>query len=229
MTIGEKIQALRKQKGLSQEDLSARMEVSRQAISKWEMGESIPDVNNIMQLSEIFNVTTDYILRNGEQPAISAPSPSMDEEKPTKKPPGNMFSRLLFIASGVGIVLSSVDGVLWPLVADMLFGASLYVVILGMAGLKNVRKSPMPEQAVFGAKVILVCFLVISVSGVYGFLGRDRVDVILVFMWFTFFVANAIIFYACIVDFFRNRKKAKADIIDLRTTPSESDVNLWKN
>ena len=62
MTLGEKIQILRKQHGMSQEQLSALTSVSRQAISKWEVGESIPDVDNIVQLSEIFGVTTDYLL-----------------------------------------------------------------------------------------------------------------------------------------------------------------------
>ena len=62
--LGEKIQILRKQKGISQEQLAAQMTVSRQAISKWELGESVPDVENVVQLSKIFNVTTDYLLQS---------------------------------------------------------------------------------------------------------------------------------------------------------------------
>jgi len=65
MTLGEKIQILRKQRGMSQEQLAARILVTRQAISKWELSESLPDVDNIVQLSEMFNVTTDYLLKNG--------------------------------------------------------------------------------------------------------------------------------------------------------------------
>jgi len=64
MTLGEKIQILRKQQGMSQEQLGVMMTVSRQAISKWEIGESIPDVDNIVQLSEIFKVTTDFLLKS---------------------------------------------------------------------------------------------------------------------------------------------------------------------
>jgi len=65
MTLGEKIQSLRKQSGMSQEQLAAKLLVTRQAISRWELCESLPDVDNIVQLSEAFNVTTDYLLKNG--------------------------------------------------------------------------------------------------------------------------------------------------------------------
>ncbi|MDR2182634.1 MAG: helix-turn-helix domain-containing protein [Clostridiales bacterium] len=66
MTLGEKIQVLRKQSGMSQEQLAERITISRQAISRWELNESVPDVDNIVQLSRIFGVSTDYLLKNGE-------------------------------------------------------------------------------------------------------------------------------------------------------------------
>ena len=62
MMIGEKIYHLRKNKELSQEELALQLTVSRQAISKWELGESVPDTENVVQLSKIFNVSTDYLL-----------------------------------------------------------------------------------------------------------------------------------------------------------------------
>jgi len=64
MTLGEKIQTLRKQKGMSQEQLAEKVTISRQAVSKWELGESIPDIDNIVQLSRIFDVSTDFLLKN---------------------------------------------------------------------------------------------------------------------------------------------------------------------
>ena len=64
MTFGEKIQALRKQKGLSQKQLADLVLVSHQAVSRWEQGESIPDVDNVLRLSEIFEVSTDYLLKD---------------------------------------------------------------------------------------------------------------------------------------------------------------------
>lgn len=68
MTIGAKIQILRKQKGLSQEQLAEELGVSRQAVSKWEAEQSIPDIDKIIVLSDFFGVTTDYILRDAELP-----------------------------------------------------------------------------------------------------------------------------------------------------------------
>ncbi|MCD8332387.1 MAG: helix-turn-helix domain-containing protein [Oscillospiraceae bacterium] len=59
MTLGEKIQRLRKQKGLSQEALAEKVAVTRQTISKWELGQSTPDLDFVVQLSDIFGVTSD--------------------------------------------------------------------------------------------------------------------------------------------------------------------------
>lgn len=64
MTLGEKIMRLRQSKGLSQEEFGEKMGVSRQAVSKWETGQTMPDVDKIIQMSEFFGVTTDYLLKN---------------------------------------------------------------------------------------------------------------------------------------------------------------------
>ena len=62
MTIGEQIQKLRIEKGLTQECFAEFMEVSRQSISKWELGQAVPDVDKIIRMSELFDVPTDTIL-----------------------------------------------------------------------------------------------------------------------------------------------------------------------
>ena len=64
MTFNEKLSKLRKTSGMSQEDLAERLDVSRQSISKWEIGDSIPETDKVILLSEIFNVTTDYLLKD---------------------------------------------------------------------------------------------------------------------------------------------------------------------
>ena len=66
MVMPERIQHLRKTKGLSQEELADTMGVSRQAVSKWESGQSTPDLEKIILMSEFFGVTTDYILKGIE-------------------------------------------------------------------------------------------------------------------------------------------------------------------
>jgi len=91
--LGRKIQQLRKDNGMSQEDLASKLTISRQAISKWELGESVPDTENIVQLSKLFGVTTDYLLKDDyesetskiidEEPDNKAPTETADENKPS--------------------------------------------------------------------------------------------------------------------------------------------------
>ena len=72
MTIGEQIQNIRIQNGLTQERLAEMLEVSRQSISKWELGQAIPDVDKIIRMSELFNVSTDtLLLRNAENEQVN--------------------------------------------------------------------------------------------------------------------------------------------------------------
>ena len=64
MVLAEKIVFLRKRKGWSQEELADKLDISRQSVSKWELGASIPDLDKIIRLSELFDVTTDYLLKD---------------------------------------------------------------------------------------------------------------------------------------------------------------------
>jgi transcriptional regulator with XRE-family HTH domain len=62
MDVGQRIQTLRVENSLSQEALAERLGVTRQSVSKWELGQALPDVDKIVQLSKLFNVTTDALL-----------------------------------------------------------------------------------------------------------------------------------------------------------------------
>lgn len=75
MTIGEKIYELRVERALSQEKLAEMLEVSRQAVSKWELGQAVPDVDKIIKMSELFSVSTDTILlkETDDNPSDSNP------------------------------------------------------------------------------------------------------------------------------------------------------------
>ena len=64
MKLSDKMVKLRKTNGLSQEDLAEKLNVSRQAISRWEGGSAQPDATNILQLSKLFGVTADYLLND---------------------------------------------------------------------------------------------------------------------------------------------------------------------
>ena len=62
MNLGEKLYKLRKETGLSQEALAEQMKTSRQAISKWENNQGYPETEKLLQLSNIFGVSVDYLL-----------------------------------------------------------------------------------------------------------------------------------------------------------------------
>ena len=72
MKLSEKIVNLRKARNMSQEELAEQLDVSRQAVSRWEVGSALPDASNILQLSKLFGVSADYLLNDhykGESPA----------------------------------------------------------------------------------------------------------------------------------------------------------------
>ena len=73
MILAEKIMELRKKNGWSQEELANKLNVSRQSVSKWESAMSVPELDKILQLSEIFEVSTDYLLKDANEKADYVP------------------------------------------------------------------------------------------------------------------------------------------------------------
>lgn len=67
MKLHEKIYTCRKKAGLSQEALAEKLGVSRQSVSKWETGESVPEISKLPILANIFNVTTDWLLSESDE------------------------------------------------------------------------------------------------------------------------------------------------------------------
>ncbi len=66
VTLGEQLQKLRKEKKMSREELAGKMNVSRQAVYKWENNKGYPDIENLIKLSELYNVTLDELIK-GDQ------------------------------------------------------------------------------------------------------------------------------------------------------------------
>ncbi len=87
MTLGEKLQLLRRSRGLSQEQLAAELDVSRQAISKWECGDSTPDLDKLRAICTYFGVTTDYLIWENEEDIPSGSAKAAAEEKKSAEPP----------------------------------------------------------------------------------------------------------------------------------------------
>ncbi len=66
MTFSDKLQIIRKSKGITQEELAEKLNVSRQAVTKWESGMVYPDIMNLIQLSELFHITVDYLVKDNQ-------------------------------------------------------------------------------------------------------------------------------------------------------------------
>ena len=93
MKLNEKIAWYRREKKLSQEELAARVGVSRQAVSKWELGEASPDIGKLLALAKAFGVTTDHLLNEEEGPERDAPPPQAAPES-SASPPQDTLSNL---------------------------------------------------------------------------------------------------------------------------------------
>lgn len=81
MKLYDKLIMLRKEKGWSQEDFAEKLDVSRQAISRWENGTALPDAQNILQISKLFGVSADYLLNDeyeGEADILTGETNSAD-------------------------------------------------------------------------------------------------------------------------------------------------------
>lgn len=100
MTLGEKIQTCRRLKGLSQEEVASALGVSRQALSKWECNTSTPDIDKIVALSDYFNVTTDYLLKDG----CTNENVSLSEEN--KKQSGNIAIAVSTTIITIGLIIA---------------------------------------------------------------------------------------------------------------------------
>lgn len=83
MNLPKKLSFLRKEKGLSQENLADEMNVSRQAVSKWESGNVMPSLDNLIYLSKLYGVTIDFLIDDSQNlPPEPAPPESPREEHP---------------------------------------------------------------------------------------------------------------------------------------------------
>lgn len=102
MTLGERIKEYRTNNGMSQENLAEKMNVSRQAITKWESDKGVPDIDNLIQLSRIMNITIDELILGNNNEQTSA-----IEEQAVKQRNENKWRYL------IGIIGFSIAIVCW--------------------------------------------------------------------------------------------------------------------
>lgn len=127
MILADKIIELRKKNGLSQEELAEKMNVSRQSVSKWEGAQSIPDLDKILALSQIFGVSTDYLLKDDIETEEAVPTDDSGES-PLRKVTMEEANRFLRLnekrapKTAFGVMLC----ILSPIVFIILAGLSEY-------------------------------------------------------------------------------------------------------
>lgn len=110
MTLGVRLQELRKSHNLSQEQLAEKLDVSRQAVSKWESSQANPDISNIVKLSNIYEVSTDYLLTGKEHDSQAVYKEQMVDKKSFKKLQGlpssiRLAIAILITAFGIFVVI----------------------------------------------------------------------------------------------------------------------------
>ena len=156
MNIADRIQNLRKQKGISQEELADKVGVSRQAVSKWESEQSVPDLDKVIILSEYFGVTTDYLLKG-----IETKSQSDD-----RKPNASIFTIVGTALDFMGLILAAA---IWneeqepmAIVIGLIFMA-LGCMVFGI-GMTNSAESTKPKakRSFFTINSWLLTFIPLS-------------------------------------------------------------------
>ena len=109
MKLEEKLVSLRKAKGLSQLKLSEMMNVSRQAISRWEVGAAIPSTENLKYLGNLYNVPLEYFLyddlKNSEQPASERSTVNTEENHAHEDTGTRKLNKRIWLFSAVAIVI----------------------------------------------------------------------------------------------------------------------------
>lgn len=146
MTFGEKIQKLRKEAGLSQEELAYQLDVSRQAISKWERDNGYPETEKIVRMSKIFHVTLDYLL-NEEDTQVQETKAERGLYVSREMADGFLLyqkRKYLKIAIAVGIMVGSLA--LSFMISDISMLLFMLILIVGIVLLFSVKITDNPYR-----------------------------------------------------------------------------------
>ena len=151
MDFSEKIAMLRRQKNWSQEELAEKLMVTRQAVSKWESAQSMPDLDKIVQLSELLGVSTDYLLKS-DRDAPEAETPQRTQEKASaRRVTREEVSRFLTLQESTAPKIS--------------LGVALCVwspiVLIGLTALGSVFHVKIPDSVAGG---LGLCVLLVMVA-----------------------------------------------------------------
>lgn len=146
MTFSEKLLRLRRQAGMSQEELAEKLQVSRQAVSRWELGAAMPDAPNLLALSKLFAVSTDYLLRDEWETDgyADVPSkPALTEEQKKNNREAALMS--LYILSAIAALLGFIGFFVLQRLGVVIAALMLHVAIAGGFEV-GFRKQGVPDR-----------------------------------------------------------------------------------
>ena len=141
MKLADKLFELRKEKGWSQEKLAEQINVSRQSISKWESGQALPELEKIVELSKIFQVTTDYLLLEESDKSEIKPVLSEDEkDRYYKEVKSYGFWHVLYIFVSALAIFLFFAGSSFPAKFTVLVWLSFFLLIASAMAINKALK-----------------------------------------------------------------------------------------
>ena len=124
MILAEKLYTLRKKSGLSQEQLAEQLNVSRQAISKWESGQSVPESDKLIAISKYFNVTLDYLMKEDDGQQLTYPKAEETNSFQTNDKTKWLLGMVSCIGGIICLIMWGILSMLNPRVSDQLSESS---------------------------------------------------------------------------------------------------------
>ena len=125
MALSEKLYTLRKKSGLSQEQLAEQMSVSRQAISKWESGQSVPESDKLIAISNYFKVSLDYLLKEESEHPITTKAPDADTFMHTNDRTRWLLGIITCVGGILCLIVWGLLSILNPAASDQLSESSM--------------------------------------------------------------------------------------------------------
>ena len=130
MTLQEKLCRLRSREGLSQEDVAEKLNVSRQSVSKWETGQSVPELDKLLALSELYCVSLDDLVRDERDPFKG----SETEVPLDNTPKGERNLKQIRKKRGLAVLMTGVGMFFFALLLSLLGGGSTALLVVCFYG-----------------------------------------------------------------------------------------------
>lgn len=160
MIFADKLIRLRKKSGMSQEELAEKMNVSRQSVSKWEGAQSVPDLEKILQLGDLFGVTTDYLLKD-----------ELEDKEFVGKDTSESCRRITLAEANEFLELRKKAS--WRIALATFLNITAIAQLIVFGGTTTLPEPPLPENTA-GVLGLIVMFVLAAIAvGIYLYTGAQ--------------------------------------------------------